>query len=141
MRVCKIAFVVILSMLTWGIHHDKCLPFCAGNVKTTKNSLGDLYAGRPSKKGDNMGHHQHEDEHNEHESVKEMPFVEKARKLVDHWIQHNQDHAGSYMQWAQEFKKNDLEVAATLLESVCELTNQINLMLRDAARQIPSKTS
>ena len=93
------------------------------------------------KKGDKMGHHHHEDEHHEHESVKQMPFVEKARKLVDHWIQHNQDHAGSYMQWAQEFKKNDLVAAATLLESVCELTNQINLMLSEAARQIPSKTS
>ncbi len=70
-----------------------------------------------------------------------MPFVEKAGKLVDHWIHHNEDHVHSYKEWAQEFRKNELDAAASLIESVAELTNQINHMLREAARQIPSSSS
>ena len=72
-----------------------------------------------------------------HQSKDGLEFNDKARKLLDHWVRHNDDHAHSYVQWAADFKKNELAEAAALLESAAELTMQINLALKQALAQIP----
>ena len=67
-----------------------------------------------------------------------MPFPQKASRLLDHWIHHNDEHAQNYKNWAAEFRKHDMPAVAVLLESAAELTSQINLTLQQAAQQIPS---
>jgi hypothetical protein len=84
------------------------------------------------------------DHHHDHSSEKlnqSIPFPEKAHKLIDHWIKHNEDHAQSYCQWADTFRLNQLESAAALLESAAELTRQINLTLATASRLVDASES
>ena len=84
------------------------------------------------------------DHHNDHSSEKlnqSMAFSEKAHKLIDHWVKHNDDHAQSYRQWADTFRLNGLESAAALLESAAELTRQINLTLSEASYLVDSSDS
>ena len=84
------------------------------------------------------------DHHNDHSSEKlnqSMAFPEKAHKLIDHWVKHNDDHAQSYHQWADTFRLNGLESAAALLESAAELTRQINLALSEASHLVDSSDS
>ena len=65
-----------------------------------------------------------------------MTFPQKARKLIDHWIQHNEDHAQSYREWADNFRQSGLDSAADRLETAADLTRQINLTLTGALDQI-----
>lgn len=83
-----------------------------------------------------MGHH-HNGHHHESHEAKELTFTEKAAKLLDHWRRHNEDHAGNYHRWADEFRHHQLSEAATLLESAAELTRQINQILEEATRLVP----
>lgn len=83
-----------------------------------------------------MSHHHHD--HSSDNPNQSIPFPQKAHKLIDHWIKHNDDHAQSYLQWANTFRLNGLEAAAVLLESGAELTRQINLTLAEASRMVDS---
>jgi hypothetical protein len=84
-----------------------------------------------------MGHHQSDGKGTDHDSPT-LSFSQKAHKLLDHWIHHNEDHAQSYYQWASEFRNHDFAEAAVLLEAAAELSAQINHALRQAAGQIPT---
>ena len=83
-----------------------------------------------------MGHHH--DEHHGHGSH-ELSFAEKGAKLLDHWIQHNTDHLGSYRRWVMEFRTHQHAEVADLLESVVELTEKINETLNVAAKRLSSR--
>jgi hypothetical protein len=84
-----------------------------------------------------MSHHDHSSE----KIDQPISFPEKAHKLIDHWVKHNDDHAQSYHQWADAFRMNGLESAAALLESAAELTRQINLTLAAASHLVDSSDS
>jgi len=81
-----------------------------------------------------MDHHR-QDRHEHHET--HLSFAEKARKLIDHWIRHNREHAQSYHQWAANFRDHHLGEAAALLAAAAEMTARINLSLEQAAGHIP----
>lgn len=83
-----------------------------------------------------MSDHQHNDESDK--QPRTLEFTEKAHKLIDHWIRHNDDHAHSYRQWADSFRGNGLDSAAALLDSAAELTRQINLTLVEASHLVDS---
>lgn len=70
------------------------------------------------------------------ESNPTVPFPQKARILIEHWINHNLAHAQSYRQWADAFRQNGLESAAELLESAAESTRQINQTLALASESV-----
>jgi hypothetical protein len=80
-----------------------------------------------------MGHH-HEHDHSGKEGA--LSFPEKAHKLIDHWIHHNNEHAGTYRRWAGEFRQHHLEEAAQALETAADMTVRIEQVLRDAAAKI-----
>lgn len=46
-------------------------------------------------------------------------------KLLEHWVKHNDDHAGSYRDWAKKAKEQGLQGAGALLEEVAEMTGRI----------------
>lgn len=83
-----------------------------------------------------MSHH-HNEHHHSHHGSGELPFAEKASKLLEHWRKHNEDHAATYRHWADEFRHHQHPKAAVLLESAAELTRQINLLFEQAAEMIP----
>jgi hypothetical protein len=106
------------------LDHKIELPFQPFEVKFKENVMG-------------QHHHTH---HNEENSAR-MPFATRAEKLIGHWIQHNEDHGQSYRQWALQFRQNHLEKAAAALDSVAELSDQIDRMLRKAADHIAASAS
>jgi hypothetical protein len=87
-----------------------------------------------------MTHHEHHHHgHHDHEVRSELTFDEKLIKLLDHWLKHNQDHAGTYGEWAERARQNQLEAVAALLEEVCDLTAEINTRIESAAALMQGK--
>ena len=70
-------------------------------------------------------HHHHHHDH-DHDSTPELPFDEKLLKILQHWIQHNEDHALNYRNWAQKAKANDKHEAGDLLEEAATLSLAVN---------------
>ncbi len=83
-----------------------------------------------------MGHHDHRHSEHAHHHSHPLSFSEKGSKLLSHWIQHNNDHAHNYRQWAAEFRLNQLPQVAALLESAAEATLRINQILDEAADHV-----
>jgi len=87
-------------------------------------------------------HHDHDHPHgNDHHhghahSHAPLSFSEKLAKLLEHWIQHNDHHAGDFRKWAQESRKNDQMAVADLLDSAADLTGTISERLREAGGQV-----
>ncbi len=75
-------------------------------------------------------------QHTHSETSGELTFTEKSAKRLSHWIQHNEDHAQNYRQWAAEFDQHQLPQVKTLLESAANLTEQINKVLDEALRMV-----
>ncbi len=55
-----------------------------------------------------------------------MSFEEKMLKLLDHWIRHNDDHAGTYRSWAEKARDNKMDDTAALLLEAAQMTVAIN---------------
>ena len=73
--------------------------------------------------------HQHEHGHthaHDHGTPGTLSFPEKMAKLLDHWIQHNNDHASDYRSWAAKATAENLPEAAALLEEAADMTRQIS---------------
>jgi len=81
-----------------------------------------------------MSHHDHDhnhDHHHDHDhdhshNPPEMIFLEKMEKLLDHWIQHNDDHAASYQGWADQARQQHLDAVADIIEEAAEMNRAIN---------------
>jgi len=82
-----------------------------------------------------MSHHHHDHDHSDHQhghhhghshDHSEMTFNEKIAKLLDHWIQHNNDHAESYQGWAAQATENNLEAVAGLIQEAADMNLAIN---------------
>ena len=81
-----------------------------------------------------MTHHDHHHHHHHDHAIKsELTFDEKLIKLLEHWLKHNDDHAGTYREWAGKAKENHREAVGELLEDVCELTGRISEKFKAAA--------
>ena len=61
-----------------------------------------------------------------HDSTGDLPFDEKLKKLLFHWIKHNQDHASNYRKWAEKAKENGKDEVATLLEDAENMSLAMN---------------
>jgi len=83
--------------------------------------------------------HDHHHDHHEHDVKSELSFDEKMIKLFDHWLKHNEDHAGTYRDWAEKARQNQLDAVAALLEEVCGLTEEINAKFESAAKLVQEK--
>ena len=78
-----------------------------------------------------MSHH-----HNHHDNNESMSFEEKAVILIEHWIQHNDDHMKSYMQRGEEAKLNGYEELYKIICEVGELTKRIDEKLKSALKSL-----
>ena len=66
------------------------------------------------------------------ESPSEMPFEEKLRKILDHWIKHNEDHAQNYQKWAEDAKSKGFNEAGELLIEAADMSLKINQKFEEA---------
>jgi len=44
--------------------------------------------------------------------------IEKLRHLVEHWIEHNEEHVSKYREWADRIKPLNPEISEIILEAV-----------------------
>ena len=76
-------------------------------------------------------HHKHD-----HEIQSTLSFDEKMIKLLKHWINHNDDHAQTYRDWAQKAKEKNKSKAALMLEDAAEMTLSISKKFESAIKFI-----
>lgn len=82
-------------------------------------------------------HHDHDHPHHHHhghshDTASELPFEEKLARLLAHWIKHNDDHAGSYRDWAEKARSGSQEKVAAVLDQVAEMTEAITDRFKEA---------
>jgi len=80
-----------------------------------------------------MTSHHH---HSHDESQSELPFEEKLKKILDHWIKHNEDHAQNYKKWAEDAKTKGLTEAGELLIEAADMSLRINEKFEQALSQV-----
>jgi len=66
------------------------------------------------------GHGHHHDHDKRAEST--LSFEDKMIKLLEHWIKHNDDHVGTYRDWAQKAQSHGMPEAGAQLSEVADLT-------------------
>ncbi|MDQ1330979.1 MAG: hypothetical protein QG578_1244 [Thermodesulfobacteriota bacterium] len=82
-----------------------------------------------------MTHHHN---HHSHDTVSALSFEQKMAKLLEHWINHNKEHAGTYRDWAGKAKDKDMGKVFILLEEAAAITDEINIKFEDALKLITS---
>lgn len=73
-----------------------------------------------------MNHHHH------HDAESTLTFEEKLDKLLDHWIKHNHDHAGTYRDWQSKIESAGLDAVARHLEKAATMTEEMNRLFEAA---------
>ncbi len=70
-----------------------------------------------------------------------MTDQEKLKTLIDHWIEHNEEHGDEFAQWAQKAKDfGAVEAHKNILEAVKQLS-KANEFLASAAKDLASGNS
>lgn len=88
-----------------------------------------------------MSHHHDHDHGYDHDhghahGHTPLSFAEKLVKLLDHWVQHNDQHAEDFRKWAQHARENSQVAVADLLESAADQSATISDRLREAGSKV-----
>ncbi len=79
-----------------------------------------------------MSHHHHHHDtdphghHHEGDTPGGMTLDQKLLTLLDHWQDHNADHAKTYTQWAERAEAKGMTEVAGMLREVAEITIALN---------------
>ncbi len=86
-----------------------------------------------------MSHHQHGGRshhgphaHGSHSHGEGLSDREKLRKMIEHWIHHNEDHVQSYRQWAGRAEKLGETAVAEALEEAAAVSARMNALFEKA---------
>jgi hypothetical protein len=63
---------------------------------------------------------------------------QKLSVVINHWIEHNQNHMGEYQRWAQKADELGLEMAKGEIERAIGLLFQLNSHLEKALTAVES---
>jgi len=75
-----------------------------------------------------MTHHHH----HHHDVKSDLTFEDKLIKLLEHWLKHNADHVGTYREWAERARTNNLSPVADLLDQVSAMSGDLDDKFREA---------
>ncbi len=78
-----------------------------------------------------MGHH-----HTHQDTQSELSFEDKLKRLLEHWIKHNDDHVRSYKDWAEKAKAENYPEVAASIEEAAETTRMITEKFKEAVRGV-----
>ncbi len=79
-----------------------------------------------------MTHHHH----HHHDVKSDLTFEDKLIKLLEHWLKHNADHAGTYREWAKRARTNNLSQVADLLDQVSAMSVDLDDKFKEALELI-----
>ncbi|UCG78199.1 MAG: hypothetical protein JSV21_11720 [Nitrospirota bacterium] len=60
----------------------------------------------------------------------------KLKVLIDHWKEHNTEHARTYSDWADRMKAEGIEGASSILADIVASTEQLNDKLESLKRAL-----
>ncbi|GAB4245424.1 MAG: hypothetical protein Kow00129_05350 [Thermoleophilia bacterium] len=61
---------------------------------------------------------------------------EKLAHLIRHWIDHNEGHRRSYLEWRDKLEGQNLPRTYSALGHIADLTREMNQSLRDALDEL-----
>ncbi len=79
------------------------------------------------------------DHSHNHEHPHDMAPIgdrEKMKKLLEHWLQHNEDHAKTYEKWADVAEESGEQEVVKALRKSAKLTREINIAFEKALRSL-----
>ncbi len=82
------------------------------------------------------GGHSHDHSHDHNHQETKMTFEDQLKTLFEHWVNHNESHAGTYRDWAKKAGDNNMTETATLLEEVARMTEAVSTKIREAAKTV-----
>jgi len=62
----------------------------------------------------------------------QLTDIEKLRRLIPHWIEHNQSHAAEFLRWAALARTSDNKQTADLIEKAAALLQKAEIELSEA---------
>jgi cobalt/nickel transport system ATP-binding protein len=65
-----------------------------------------------------------------------IPELEKLRILIDHWVEHNAEHAETYILWAEKAGSGGDAALAEILKEIAEATGKTDALFEKARRRI-----
>jgi hypothetical protein len=65
-----------------------------------------------------------------------MNQLEKLKKLLSHWTEHNNEHANIYMDWAEKVSSIGNEDLARTLVRLCLEQKRLNRLFEEARRML-----
>lgn len=75
------------------------------------------------------------------EMSKEKTEMERLRVLLEHWAEHNHEHADTYMQWAEKVKVSGDTKLYEMLTEIAAETKKMNALFEKARKAIDGKKS
>jgi hypothetical protein len=66
----------------------------------------------------------------------EKTEMEKLRMLLDHWIEHNHEHAETYMQWAEKAGASGNSKLSGMLKEIAAEAKKMDVLFEKARQEI-----
>ncbi|NTU43647.1 MAG: hypothetical protein HGA78_11500 [Nitrospirales bacterium] len=68
-----------------------------------------------------------------------MTDLEKLARLLNHWMEHNDEHASVYRDWAEKILNAGNTELSKVLGNLYQETKRLNQLFEDALRMIEEK--
>ncbi|MEC4684148.1 MAG: hypothetical protein VST71_00225 [Nitrospirota bacterium] len=65
-----------------------------------------------------------------------MDNLEKLKKLLHHWMEHNDEHARVYREWAEKTSALDKEEVSGILDRLYLETKKLNGLFEEALKKL-----
>lgn len=63
-----------------------------------------------------------------------MTDLEKLKKLLQHWAEHNEEHVNTYLEWADKAEKSGDKEIYNILREIAESTKKMDGLFEKAKR-------
>ncbi len=70
------------------------------------------------------------------EEVQKMTDLEKLKKLIQHWAEHNEEHVNTYLEWADKAEKSGDKEIYNILREIAESTKKMDGLFERAKKII-----
>lgn len=63
-----------------------------------------------------------------------MTDMEKLKKLLEHWVEHNEDHVKTYLEWAEKTETSGNKELYNILKEIAENTKRMEGLFEKAKK-------
>ncbi|MCI4625638.1 MAG: hypothetical protein L3V56_06725 [Candidatus Magnetoovum sp. WYHC-5] len=68
-----------------------------------------------------------------------MTQIERLKTLVEHWIEHNDEHEETYRQWEEQLKTMGYDDLSQSFNKICTESAKLNKLFKDTLDLIEEK--